>query len=108
MALIIIGRVNSHDQSIMFGLVALAAISIEGGNSANFALVPHVHPFTNGIVWGLTGAESSSPLSSASWETAQTTPRPSGSPGASRSASALLTVRIPPIPKNQMNQIDGH
>ncbi|KAK5663412.1 hypothetical protein OQA88_3841 [Cercophora sp. LCS_1] len=54
--LIIIGRLNPHDQSTMFGLVALMAIFLEAGNGANFSLVPHVHPFANGILSGLTGA----------------------------------------------------
>jgi NNP family nitrate/nitrite transporter-like MFS transporter len=54
--LIIIGVVNPHNQSTMYGLIALMAITLEAGNGANFALVPHVHPFANGIVSGLTGA----------------------------------------------------
>jgi len=53
--LIVIGRVNPHDQSTMFGLTALMAFFLEAGNGANFALVPHVHPFANGILSGLTG-----------------------------------------------------
>jgi NNP family nitrate/nitrite transporter-like MFS transporter len=54
--LVIIGKVDPHDQSTMYGLIALMAIFLEAGNGANFALVPHVHPFANGIVSGLTGA----------------------------------------------------
>jgi len=54
--LIAVGKVDSHEQPTMFGLVALAAFFIEAGNGANFGLVPHVHPFANGIVSGLTGA----------------------------------------------------
>ncbi|KAK1754900.1 putative nitrate transporter [Echria macrotheca] len=54
--LIIIGRLDPHNQSTMFGLVALMAIFLEAGNGANFSLVPHVHPFANGILSGLTGA----------------------------------------------------
>lgn len=54
--LIAIGRTDPHNQSTMVGLVALMAIFVEAGNGANFALVPHVHPFANGIVSGLTGA----------------------------------------------------
>ncbi|KAJ9157407.1 Nitrate transporter [Pleurostoma richardsiae] len=54
--LIIIGKVDPRDQSTFSGLVALMAIFLEAGNGANFALVPHVHPFANGIVSGLTGA----------------------------------------------------
>ena len=54
--LIIIGQLDPHNQSTMFGLVALMAFFVEAGNGANFALVPHVHPFANGILSGLTGA----------------------------------------------------
>ena len=54
--LIIIGRLDPHDQSTMFGLIALMAIFLEAGNGANFALIPHVHPHANGILSGLTGA----------------------------------------------------
>lgn len=46
--LIVIGKVDSHDQDTMIGLVALMAIFLEAGNGANFALVPHVHPHANG------------------------------------------------------------
>jgi NNP family nitrate/nitrite transporter-like MFS transporter len=53
--LIIIGRIDPHNQSTMIGLIALMAIFHEAGNGANFALVPHVHPFANGILSGLTG-----------------------------------------------------
>ncbi|OIW35160.1 nitrite transporter [Coniochaeta ligniaria NRRL 30616] len=54
--LILIGQLNSHHQSTMYGLVALMAFFLEAGNGANFALVPHVHPFANGILSGVTGA----------------------------------------------------
>lgn len=54
--LIVVGQVNSHEKSTVFGLIALAAIFIEAGNGANFSLVPHVHPQANGIVSGLAGA----------------------------------------------------
>lgn len=54
--LIVIGQIDPHDRSTMFGLVSLMAIFLEAGNGANFALVPHVHPFANGILSGLTGA----------------------------------------------------
>ncbi|KAH6660142.1 nitrate transporter [Truncatella angustata] len=54
--LIIVGRVDSHNQSTMFGLIALMAIFLEAGNGANFSLVPHVHPHANGFVSGTTGA----------------------------------------------------
>ena len=55
-ALVIVGRVDPQYEPTMFGLAALCAIFLEAGNGANFALVPHVHPFANGIVSGLTGA----------------------------------------------------
>ncbi|KAF2100115.1 nitrate transporter [Rhizodiscina lignyota] len=54
--LIVIGVVDSHDQSTMFGLIAGMAFFLEGGNGINFALVPHVSPFANGVVSGFTGA----------------------------------------------------
>ncbi|ETS87934.1 hypothetical protein PFICI_01762 [Pestalotiopsis fici W106-1] len=54
--LIVIGRVDPHDQSTMFGLIALMAVFLEAGNGANFSLVPHVHPHANGFVSGTTGA----------------------------------------------------
>lgn len=59
--LIIVGKVdpseaNGSTISTMVGLVALVAIFHEMGNGANFALVPHVHPFANGILSGATGA----------------------------------------------------
>ncbi|KAK6065799.1 nitrite transporter [Seiridium cupressi] len=54
--LIIIGKIDPHDQSTMFGLIALMAIFLEAGNGANFSLVPHVHPHANGFVSGTTGA----------------------------------------------------
>lgn len=53
--LIIAGRVDSHHLPTFTGLIALMAIFIEAGNGANFALVPHVHPYANGIVSGFTG-----------------------------------------------------
>lgn len=54
--LIAIGLTDSHNQSTMFGLVAGMAFFLEGANGLNYALVPHVHPFANGIVSGFTGA----------------------------------------------------
>ncbi|CAK7208711.1 hypothetical protein SEUCBS140593_000265 [Sporothrix eucalyptigena] len=55
-SLVIVGCLDSEHEATMFGLVALCAVFLEAGNGANFALVPHVHPFANGIVSGLTGA----------------------------------------------------
>ncbi|KAK7546704.1 major facilitator superfamily domain-containing protein [Phyllosticta citricarpa] len=54
--LVVIGVLNPKDQSTMFGLIAGMAFFLEGANGLNFALVPHVHPFANGIVSGVTGA----------------------------------------------------
>ncbi|KUI66684.1 Nitrate transporter [Cytospora mali] len=53
--LIIIGQVNSHQLPTFTGLIALMAIFLEAGNGANFSLVPHVHPYANGVVAGFTG-----------------------------------------------------
>lgn len=58
--LVIIGHVdpseaNGGSISLMVGLISLMAIFHEAGNGANFALVPHVHPFANGILSGTTG-----------------------------------------------------
>ena len=54
--LICIGVVDSHNTTTMFGLIAGMAIFLEGGNGANFSLVPHVLPHANGVVSGMTGA----------------------------------------------------
>ena len=54
--LVVIGKINSKDHSTMFGLVAGMAFFLEGANGLNFAYVPHVHPFANGVVSGFTGA----------------------------------------------------
>ncbi|KAL9096408.1 MAG: hypothetical protein Q9165_001405 [Trypethelium subeluteriae] len=54
--LVAIGATDSHSKSTMFGLVAGAAFFLEGANGLNYALVPHVHPYANGIISGFTGA----------------------------------------------------
>ncbi|KZF24376.1 nitrate transporter CrnA [Xylona heveae TC161] len=54
--LLAIGLTNPSKEATMFGLFAGMAFFLEGANGANFSLVPHVHPFANGIVSGLTGA----------------------------------------------------
>lgn len=59
--LIVIGKVDPSEANgmsigAMVGLISVMAIFHEAGNGANFALVPHVHPFANGILSGLTGA----------------------------------------------------
>lgn len=58
--LIVIGKVNPSEANgssigTLVGLIVLMSIFHEAGNGANFALVPHVHPFANGILSGLTG-----------------------------------------------------
>ena len=52
---IAIGLTNPKEHSKMFGLIAGMAFFLEAGNGANFSLVPHVHPYANGIVSGCTG-----------------------------------------------------
>ena len=51
-----IGATDPHNQSTMFGLIAGAAFFLEGANGLNYALVPHVHPYANGVISGFTGA----------------------------------------------------
>jgi NNP family nitrate/nitrite transporter-like MFS transporter len=53
---IAISLTNSKNKSTMYGLLAGMAFFLEAGNGANFALVPHVHPFANKIISGFTGA----------------------------------------------------
>ncbi|KAL6237120.1 hypothetical protein BDW75DRAFT_228930 [Aspergillus navahoensis] len=52
---ILIGFLDPHHESVMFGLVILLAFCIAASNGANFAIVPHVHPSANGIVSGIVG-----------------------------------------------------
>lgn len=52
--LIAIGLTDSRNQHTMFGLIAGMAFFLEAGNGANYSLVPHVHPFANGMVVLLT------------------------------------------------------
>jgi len=54
--LIIIGVLDPHHLPTMIGLVSLMAVFHEAGNGANFALLPHVYPYANGVLSGLTGA----------------------------------------------------
>ena len=108
--LIVIGRLDPHNQSTMFGLVALMAIFLEAGNGANFSLVPHVHPYANGILSGLTGAggnlggvifavifrfmDSGSNYAKAFWVI-----------GCIQLGVSIAVAWIPPLPKGQ---IGGH
>lgn len=50
-----IGLTNPHNEGTMFGLVASLALFLEACNGANFAVVPHVHSYANGIVSGIVG-----------------------------------------------------
>ncbi|KAK2756981.1 hypothetical protein FQN54_004949 [Arachnomyces sp. PD_36] len=52
---VVIGFLNPKAEAKMFGLIAGFAFFLEAGNGANFAVVPHVHPFANGIVSGFVG-----------------------------------------------------
>ncbi len=55
--LVAIGQSDPTDLGMMVGLLCIGfAFFDEGANGLNFALVPHVHPFANGIVSGVTGA----------------------------------------------------
>ncbi|KAJ5578258.1 uncharacterized protein N7459_007222 [Penicillium hispanicum] len=53
--LLAIGLSNPTSEATMFGLMAGLAFFLEAANGANFAVVPHVHPYANGIVSGLVG-----------------------------------------------------
>ncbi|KAJ5359121.1 Nitrate transporter [Penicillium cataractarum] len=50
-----IGFTNPKSEGTMFGLVAGLALFLEACNGANFAVVPHVHSYANGIVSGIVG-----------------------------------------------------
>ncbi|KAL3480294.1 major facilitator superfamily domain-containing protein [Aspergillus californicus] len=49
------GLSDPKSEATMFGLTAGLAFFLEACNGAIFALVPHVHPFANGIVSGVVG-----------------------------------------------------
>ena len=51
-----IGLLDTHNHGTMIGLVALMAFFMDSANGANFAVVPHVFPFANGILSGVVGA----------------------------------------------------
>jgi len=53
---IAVGVLNPKNPKTMLGLFGGLAFFLEGGNGLNYSLVPHVHPFANGIVSGFTGA----------------------------------------------------
>lgn len=50
-----IGFSNPKSEATMFGLIAGMAFFLEACNGANFAVVPHVHPYANGVVSGIVG-----------------------------------------------------
>merc|ERR1712144_84606 len=62
-----LGQTGSGRWAAMFGLlnvffrplggvIAGLAVFMDAANGANFAVVPHVHPFANGILSGIIGA----------------------------------------------------
>jgi MFS transporter, NNP family, nitrate/nitrite transporter len=54
--LVAVGVTDPHNVGMMVGLINIGfAFFDEGANGLNFALVPHVHPYANGIVSGVTG-----------------------------------------------------
>ncbi|KAJ6145743.1 hypothetical protein N7470_009638 [Penicillium chermesinum] len=53
--LLAVGLTNPTEEANMFGLMAGMAFFLEAANGAIFALVPHVHPYANGIVSGIVG-----------------------------------------------------
>ncbi|KAF4556318.1 ECT1 transporter [Elsinoe fawcettii] len=54
---IAIGLARSRSQATLVGLVSGGlAFFLEGANGLTYSLVPHVHPYANGVVSGFTGA----------------------------------------------------
>lgn len=47
--LIAIGLANPQNKTTLIGLVTGYAFFMAAANGANFAVVPHVHPFANGM-----------------------------------------------------------
>jgi len=55
--LVAIGVTNPHDLATLVCLIGVGfAFFLEGANGLVFSLVPHVHPYANGVVSGFTGA----------------------------------------------------
>lgn len=54
--LVALGVTDPSHLGTMVGLVAGTAFFLEGANGMNYSLVPHVHPYANGVVSGFTGA----------------------------------------------------
>uniref|UniRef100_A0A0K3C6Y1 BY PROTMAP: gi/647394654/emb/CDR35887.1/ RHTO0S01e09428g1_1 [Rhodosporidium toruloides] n=1 Tax=Rhodotorula toruloides TaxID=5286 RepID=A0A0K3C6Y1_RHOTO len=97
---LLVGLLNPNSPAILILLTSLLAISIEAGNGAIYALVPHVNPHINGLMGGITGASGNlggivfsviarySSFSKTVWIT-----------GACGIAIGLLITPIPPLPK---------
>ncbi|MDI1490244.1 MAG: hypothetical protein OHK93_001444 [Ramalina farinacea] len=54
--LLLIGLLDTEHLPTMVGLHVLLAFFEEAANGSCFALVPHVHPTSNGLITGVTGA----------------------------------------------------
>lgn len=55
--MVVIGVTNPKNLTTLVGLVGGGlAFFVEGANGINYSLVPHVHPYANGIVSGVVGA----------------------------------------------------
>ena len=55
--LVALGAANPDDLYTVVLLVGLLiGFFLEGANGLNYSLVPHVHPYANGVVSGFTGA----------------------------------------------------
>ncbi|KAA8894893.1 major facilitator superfamily domain-containing protein [Sphaerosporella brunnea] len=51
-----IGLLDTHHHATMIGLVVCLSFFMDAANGANFAVVPHVFPYANGILSGIVGA----------------------------------------------------
>ncbi|CAD6585484.1 MAG: hypothetical protein ASARMPREDX12_002011 [Alectoria sarmentosa] len=54
--LLVTGFLNPKSKATFVGLITGLAFFEEAGNGALFSLVPHVHPTSNGLITGVTGA----------------------------------------------------
>lgn len=55
--LVAIGVSDPHNLTTLVCLIGVGlAFFLEGANGLNYSLVPHVHPYANGVVSGFTGA----------------------------------------------------
>ncbi|CDR35887.1 RHTO0S01e09428g1_1 [Rhodotorula toruloides] len=97
---LLVGLLNPNSPAILILLASLLAISIEAGNGAVYAVVPHVNPHINGLMGGITGASGNlggiafsviarhSSFAKTVWIT-----------GACGVVIGLLITPIPPLPK---------